>query len=96
MCNIGGNVENIENVFSRIIMESIYESIMVGATEMVVSRYILPRLKEAELDIVRSSNTAHNSEYKSPSAQLKKLAENQKSLTPEMVQVINENFWELF
>ena len=27
---------------------------------------------------------------------LKKLAENQTSLTSEMIEVINENFWELF
>ena len=40
--------------------------------------------------------SSSNSEYMSPSAQLKKLAENQKSLTPEMIDVINDNFWELF
>ena len=47
--------------------------------------------------VISSTNLkSSNSEYMVASPQLKKLAENQKSLTPEMVQLINENFWELF
>ena len=71
-------MEKVENVFSRIIMDSIEESKMVGEPGMVVPRHILPKLKKAGLEIVRSSNTAHNSDLAKCKieAEIKRLEEN--------------------
>ena len=62
-----------------------------------IPKKALDKLCNAQIELeTKLQNTSSNSDYMSPSAQLKKLAENQKSLTPEMIDVINDNFWELF
>jgi hypothetical protein len=90
-------------MISKVDYHQVFEETVMSVVEGLVSHADKAGIKDLKqilskwCDFYQHKIKSSNNKYTvQASHKLKKLAENQKSLTPEMVGLINENFWELF